>query len=624
MAISEKNNHFYAFGGFRLEPAQRRFWRGDEPVSLSPKVFDLLVVLVENRGRIVTKEELLQLVWPDSFVEEANLSVYVSVLRKALGERPDSSRFIETIPKRGYRFSDEVEFVRAREEPPPVALVPEPAVATPSQWQRLSPILTLAVLILGGAIGAYLYFNWNDDKPVRSIAVIPFLALGGDGAPNYLGLGMADAIITRLSRLEHITVRPTGSVVRYTNFQGTAMAVGRELEVDAVLQGTVQQADNHIRTTVQLTRVRDGKNLWSDRFDDAASNIFSLQDSIAEKVTAALRMKLTAPERQLLSRRPTASTTAYELYLQGQYTASKRKDFRDRVTAIDFFQKAVDLDPDFALAYAAIAESAAFIGGAGWDGDLGARAKSAALRALFLDDKLPEAHLGMAQVLLRIDWDWNGCSKELDRAIAIDPRSSRAHLMRSLLIMALGRRDEAVSEMETATRLDPSSASVRADLAWTYYVANRPEEALAEARRAVVMDDGSFSAHQELVHAYTALGRYAEAQQECGRLAEIQGRPTRRSLSELAIVRAASGEAAKAKETIDKAVRGSFDDPVPLYNVSIVRVHLGDKDGAFRDLRESVSRRLMPCIWMKVDPAMTPLRGDPRFNEILNSIGLGN
>ena len=348
----------YAFGSFRLEVAERRLLRDGDPVILTPRLFDLLALLVENHGHLMEKEKLLKALWPDSFVEEANLNVNISALRRALGESPTESQFIETVPRRGYRFvalvSDVVPDAATEPQKKDVnANLTErgavPAVAHQrkvetsqkrhSRWVLWSS--ALFVMLVAVSLVSWRFAHRPGSTaaaPVRTLAVLPFRPLTGVSTDPALEVGMADALITRLSNSQQLVVRPTSSVLRYSGAETNALAAGHELEVDAVLEGRVQRADNRIRVTVQLLRVSEGAPIWAETFDDYFTNIFAVQDSISEKMANALAMHLSGNAKQLMAKRPTENTEAYELYLQGRYLHFKYEFEK----ASQFFQAALE------------------------------------------------------------------------------------------------------------------------------------------------------------------------------------------------------------------------------------------------------------------------------------------
>jgi len=388
--MENKAKGLFEFGPFRLEAAERRLWRdGAEPVQLPPKVFDLLVLLVENRGRLLDKSFLLESLWPGTFVEEANLSVNVSLLRKALGDGAGET-YIETVPKRGYRFVASVTELTGPAKASPATVEPEQAIEVAAVVER--PVnrrhrwvwAGAGCLILSAILG-WVVWRWtlggSRAPQIHSIAVLPFLPLDGNEAHNYLGLGMAEAVVTRLSAIPRITVRPTSAVVKYLKSDRDPVAAGRELQVDAVMVGRIQEYEKRIRVTVRLYRVSDGASIWADKFDDNFTNIFAVQDAISERIADTLALKVTESERQHMTKRSTENTEAYQLYLQGQYLATKRFGESGH-QAIEYYQRAVEKDPDYAAAYAALSYSCVLQAGEGGDEALKDQARMAAMKAI--------------------------------------------------------------------------------------------------------------------------------------------------------------------------------------------------------------------------------------------------
>ena len=608
----------FAFGPYRLEVAERRLWRHDnELVALPPKVFDLLVLLVEHRGKLLEKSYLLESLWPGTFVEEANLSVNVSVLRKVLGEGSGGENYIETVPKRGYRFIAQVEPVVVN---PPAEPAPTILRRGRRRWVGLA-----AACILGALITGWLVWRGHfDNSPMaglRSLAVLPFLPLDGNPAQNYLGLGMAEALVTRLSAMPKLTLTPTSAVLKYSQLQQDAVAAGRELKVDAVLVGRLQLAEKRIRVTVRLYRVSDGTPVWADTFDDSFTNIFSVQDSISERVAGAFAIKLTETQQQTMAKRSTENTEAYQYYLQAEYLATKR--LKEATTeAIEYYQKAVDRDPEYALAYAKMAAACARRAGEGMGEALRDRARTAALKAISLDNELPEAHIALGEVLMRADYDWTGADRALTRALTLNGNLSAAHASRSILLTAFARHDEAIREMDTACRLEPSSAVLRSDLAWSLEFSRRYEEAERKSREAVALDPWSYTPRRQLAKALLMLARYPEALSECQRAMDISGGHSRRILAELGKVYAAWGKTAEARGILEQLRRGSWTEPEPHYEMAVLYAALGDRNAALTSLSTAIQMRLTRVIWMKVDPELDSLHGDPRFTDLLKQMRL--
>ncbi|MEP6537052.1 MAG: winged helix-turn-helix domain-containing protein, partial [Bryobacteraceae bacterium] len=497
--MQQKQMGLFEFEGFRLDAAERRLTKAGENISLPPKVFDLLHLLVEHHGRLLEKNVLLTSLWPDSFVEESNLSVNVSALRRALGEAATGGKFIETVPKRGYRFIAPVTEIVPQERAPETPPEPAPESAPPPK-RTASLAWVVAACALALCAGSLLWVfgaNQVSQPQLRAVAVLPFNPISGDDSQQYLGLGMADAIATRLSELKKVEVRPISSVVRFSGVQRDVLAAGKELQVDAVVEGHLQQVDKRIRVTAQVWRISDSKQLWAETFDDDFTNIFELQDAIAQKVAQSLALNVTQSEKAAASaRQRTTNTEAYRLFLQGTYLAAKRLNPATQ-SAIEYFQKSIAADPGYALPYTALANSYLFRFGEGLDPSLREPAKVAALKALSLDEKLPESHLALGQVLLRTEWDWAGAERGFRRAIALNPQLAPAHAALSTVHVALGRPREGVREMETAVQLEPSSVSLRSDLAWALLFAHRYKEAVLEATKAIEIDPWSYTAHRQ-------------------------------------------------------------------------------------------------------------------------------
>jgi DNA-binding winged helix-turn-helix (wHTH) protein/TolB-like protein len=415
--------HFYEFGPFRLDAVKRLLLRDGEPVALKSKCFETLLVLVEARGRVMEKDELMRRIWPDSIVEESNLTVYISALRRALDESPQDHRYIVTVPGRGYRFVAEVQEVR---EAGAELMAPEKTAASgtieegaeePGEQESakgesnrtFSPrsLITVAgVLLLGLAVAGYYWGRAETAKPepaahsIRSIAVLPFERLDAE-VDEYLGLRIADVLIAKLVKLKQLSVRPPGAIFVYKDQQADPVAVGRQQKVDAVLQGRLRQAGARIRVTIQLVSVRDGALLWAEEFNEKLSDLFAVEEAIAQHVADALVLRLSAEERRQMAKRDTESQAAALHYIKGRYFWDKR-NAEGLKKSLECFQQALDLDPTYARAWAGLADAYAFLGSAYFDGQPPSldmpRAKAAALRALEIDQTLAEAHCALAFV----------------------------------------------------------------------------------------------------------------------------------------------------------------------------------------------------------------------------------
>jgi DNA-binding winged helix-turn-helix (wHTH) protein/tetratricopeptide (TPR) repeat protein len=415
MTKPEKDS--YEFGPFRLDAGERRLLRDENPVSLAPKVFDTLLALIENAARLVSKEELINRLWPNTFVEEATLARNISDLRRALGESSGEAKYIETVPKSGYRFIAEVRRVHSHDS---TVIVERRTLSRVVVEEDLEP-------------------------EVRSIAILPFQQMGSSGADEYLGLGMADALITRLSNIRQIAVRPTSAVMKYGGASDDPAVAGRALKVEAVLAGAIQRSAERVRVTVQLISVSSETPLWAQKFDERFTDIFTVEDLISEQVARALMLRLSGEERRLLTRRPTEISEAYELYLKGRYHWNKRRaDGMER--SIDCFLDAIALDPFYALAYAGLADSYTLLGDVGFTAiqpkEAFSRAKVAAIKALEIDESLAEAHASLAHLHMHF-YEWPDAHQAFERSIALNPNYAFARQLWAFYLAFKGQLPEA-------------------------------------------------------------------------------------------------------------------------------------------------------------------------------------
>jgi DNA-binding winged helix-turn-helix (wHTH) protein/tetratricopeptide (TPR) repeat protein len=551
----------FSFGPFRLDLRKRVLWRDGELVSLAPKALDLLAALVAQAGDVVRKEDLLAEVWPDVVVEEANLSVNVSALRKVLGDQPDGRPWIQTVPRRGYRFAG------PHREPHPGAELP-------------------------------------------ALAVLPFRVLGGAaGEDEYLGVGMADALITRLSRTGRVVVRPTRAVLRFANAAVDPREVGRELKVDAVLDGTVQRQGDRLRVTVQLVPLAARFAPWAERFDAAFTDVFTVQDVAAEQVARALSLELGAAERGKLTRRHTNDLAAFQAYVRGRY-------FWGRLTgaalerAFAGFSEAVALDASYALPHAGLADIFLILGFASVTPPAEAwrLARQSAEAALARDETLAEAHVSLAYVSLFQDWDWDAAEAGLERAVGLDPHSPAAHQWRALYLDMRGRFDEALRAVRRAQELDPVSVVGSALLGFQHYLARDHARELAQAQQTLDLDPHHFLGHWSIGLAHQSAGRFEDAvaaHREAVRLGEGAGFLKAVLARSLAL----AGAAGEARDQL-AALEGGY---VSSFQRATVHLALGDVDRA-QDRLEAASEERDPwLVWLMVDPMLDPLRGQPRF-----------
>jgi DNA-binding winged helix-turn-helix (wHTH) protein/TolB-like protein/Tfp pilus assembly protein PilF len=621
--------HFYEFGVFRVDAQERLLYREGEVVPLTPKVFETLLVLVQNSGHVLEKTELMSTLWPDSFVEESSLAQNISLLRKALGEGAGERQYIETIPKRGYRFVAQVTETK-RETADAVPPAPAAVAATNAEVFSRAPVarrvrriyvMVAAVLICSVVTGffyarAYKNRRAKAEMAAKSIAVLPFKTLGTDDENGLLGLGMADALIIKLGKLPRPSVLPTGSVIKYTRRDSDALAIGRELGVDAVLDGTVQRAGERVRVTAQLVRLSDGKTLWSGKFDQQYGGIFTLQDSLSEQLAAALVSELTSNDRRRLAGgRLTQNTEAYEAYLMGLYFWNRRTE-ENLAKAIGYLQQAVEKDADFALAHAVLADCYYLCNTSGYKimprGEALRRSYESAHRALVLDDTIAEAHTTMAGIKVAYK-EFEEAGREFRRAIELNPNYAFARVRYGYFLFGSLRLEEAVAEMKRAQELDPASPVTNAALAFMLRMARDNDGAIKHNRRALELQADTIGAHAGIAEAYIHKRMFEEAH------AEIE--KARQTDPLLAVQLRAYAFASSGRRNEALAILSELqqsDASVPPFNYALIYGHLGDKDRAFEWLRKDSFTGAGRALLM-FDPDLDPLRDDPRYDELLRS-----
>jgi DNA-binding winged helix-turn-helix (wHTH) protein/TolB-like protein/lipoprotein NlpI len=620
----------YVFGPFRLELAERRLLRDGDPVILTPRVFDLLALLVENHGHLMEKDKLLKALWPDSFVEEANLNVNMSTLRRALGESPTESQFIETVPRRGYRFvasvsevASDVSIELPKRDESPVANVDERMPVIP-QAQSERPqkrwvlwAIAFTVLLVAVSLVSWRFTHRPGIKPttpVRTLAVLPFRPLTGVSTDPALEIGMADALITRLSNSQQIMVRPTSSVLRYSGADVNALAAGRELEVDAVLEGRVQRADNRIRVTVQLLRVGEAAPIWAETFDDYFTNIFAVQDSISEKMANALAMHLSGDTKQLMTKRSTENTEAYELYMQGRYLHFKYK-FEE---AAKFFQAAVEKDPEYPLAYTGLALNYVALATTTPNRqEFADKAVEAANKAISLDPELDEAHNVLGWVRYLALWDWAGAEEEFQHAIKLNPNNSQAHINYATVLSTLGKHDQALQQSELALRLDPMSGDIYYNYTCHLYNARHYDEALSMAKKGVEVEPEHPLWGLIIPRIYLAQSKFQDAitELEKGRTGD-----NLRHTGVLGYAYARSGRQREAEKVLDTLLHSSRKQS----NSALAFIYIGmdDKARALDMLEKALQERDNFMTHLKVESLFDNLRSEPRFQELLRRMHL--
>jgi DNA-binding winged helix-turn-helix (wHTH) protein/TolB-like protein/Flp pilus assembly protein TadD len=642
--------HLYEFGDFQLDTAKRLLRRLDgTTVPLTPRVFETLLYMVEHHETVLDKEQLMEAVWPDSIVEENNLSQNISTLRRIFGETPASHSYIVTVPGRGYRFVAEVSertdngsaTLKGEQATRPTSQENRTEAATMRDRQELpgKTVGPLALVVLGVIVLAAAFLargpiaGWlkkhrignsipatspsKVPETVRSIAVLPFKPLGSEMNNELLGLGMADAVIGKMSKLRRLVVLPTSSVSKYTDRTFDPIATGRALGVDAVLNGTVQRSGDHLRVTVQLVNIGNGRTVWSEKFDQTFTDIFGIQDSISDSVARSLALNLTTDEQKQLGKHYTTDTAAYDSYLMGLYFWNKRsKDGLEK--AINYFQQAVEKDPNFALAYALMADCyylQVYYRYNPVPKTIG-NAKAAAERALLLDDSVAEGHVAMAMVQ-SLQKNGRLCMESLRRALELNPNLAIAHQRYAWCLCAAGQLNDAVREMKRAQELDPLSPTNNTALGIILVFARQFQISLEYCYKAAELAPNEAPVQENLAMAYSLNGMYQQAIEHYRRVGELNPKNKGDALVWVATVLVSAGRKPEADSMMPAILELATTGKADPYNIAVLYAARGEKEPAFEWLAKALETDPMMDRFIKYDPQLDALRSDSRFAALV-------
>ena len=653
--IKEPATACYRFDDVVVDCHKFSLVTGQQKKDITPRAFDVLRYLIEHSGRVVEKQELFEQVWKEKFVTDNALTRTIKEIRRALGDSADSPRYIETVHKRGYRFiaevsapagwevvyTEEVEgvSVTVEEEEQEEQTVSRGEVVAASQAadakllrnrirrHRLAALLILAMLAVAITSIAYLAISRHvagGDKAdalaapgaatIRSIAVLPLENLSGDPSQEYFADGMTEELIGKLAQIGSLRVISRTSVMRYKAGGKSLPEIARELNVDAVLEGTVQRSEGRVRVTAKLIHAATDSLLWARDYERDLTDVLKLQSDVARAVADEIRVRVTPEERARLAAARSVDPQAHEAYLLGRYHYRKN-NAQGWKQAIEYFERAIQIDPKYAAPYAGLSDAWTFLGLTGSVDfkEAESPARAAALKALVLDERLAGAHLSLARIKQHYDWDWAGAEAESRRALELDPGSLDVHTDYGYLLMHLGRLDEAIREGEIAVQLDPVSPATHSALGRFLYRAHRYEEALPRLLRAVELEPRSLEANVRLGDLYVQLGRYTEAIAAYERAREVD--PNGRGFqASIARVYALMGRRREARQMVS----GLKANP---YLVAAVYAALGDKDEAFRVLEKGVEEHqfITP---LKVEPPLESLHSDPRWEALLRRMNL--
>ena len=663
-------HHLYEFGPFVLDPGERLVRHGAARMELPPRAFDTLLVLVENSGHLLEKDALMRTVWRDTVVEENNLSQVIYLLRKALRDGEDGVRYIETVPKRGYRFVAEV-----REFEPDEGnglgsngfrltaassassnnggRVTEVAAAGsksdgdtrlagagakgfegPAQnsaaWRGWIPGLVGGLAIVA-VVALLLWTGWRqrlfggaDSGPIRSVAVLPMQNLSNDPNQEYFVDGMTDELITDLAQVRELKVVSKTSIMQYKGTRTPLPEIGRELGVDAVVEGSVLRSGDRVRITAQLIRAATDRHIWAETYDGDLKDVLSLQARVAEAITNQVKLNLTVEESSRLRRAPAVNPEAFDLYLRGRYAWNQRNP-EGFQKAIEYFNEAIEKDSKFALAYSGLADCHTLLALYGGGRSNMTEAQAAAEKALQLDSTLAEAHTSLAAVKVLRNWDWQGAEQEFHRALELNPNFAQAHhWYGNLLLGPEGRHEEAIAELQRAQELNPLSLIIKADTGFAYFLAGRSDLALQAYQKVVAVNPNFIPVHFYLAKYYLQTGQHDLWLKESAEDLRLAGALGRAQSLEQSYAqggfRAAVEATAKSSTTVSAANGKSFR--MDSCGSAEANAMLGRNGLALSALEDCYRWSEPNLLYLKVDPVWTSLRGEPRFQDLLGRLHL--
>jgi DNA-binding winged helix-turn-helix (wHTH) protein/TolB-like protein/Tfp pilus assembly protein PilF len=623
-----KGNEIYQFDGFRLETEKPALWFENEIVPLKPKALETLVALVRREGEIVAKNELIEEIWTNSFVEENSLSRNIHEIRKTL-KKLSGKKFIETVPRRGYRFTGEVcktengenEIIIERQIFEQVLVEEQEEISKNRRGNSVRR--RFAAVALSGALFLISFvFLWNyesehrlsfvsvNSRNIKSIAVLPLKPINEIEDGKVLSLGLTDALISRLGKLNQFAVRPLSSVDKFLESEKDALEFGKDLKVDAVLVGTILNAENHYRVILHLFDVRDGAQIWTEILDVNENDIIKIQDLISAQVAANLLPNLNAEEKILLAKKNTANTEAFKQYLKGRYIWNQRGVREKNRSSIPFFERAVALDPNFALAYLGLADTFAF----SYETD---RAESALQRAIELDPSLSEAYATRGFLRMFHYWDWNGAEEAFKKAIELSPNDAKSHHWYGVYLSLTGRFDEALTEMQKAHELDPTSLIIMADIGQLYYFAREYDKAEEQLDKVLVLDPNFQNANAYKVRIY--LKREKRENLFANYLA-VYPRSVN-EVNEISRIFDSAGIEGILRYELKKLNCDKFDKSNSISCAEKFNL-LGQREKAIVHLEYGLKNHAFLTPFINIDPIWDNLRDDEQFKEILSRLNI--
>ena len=621
----------YRFLEFELSEEDFTLSRRSQRIALEPKSLRVLTLLVNRAGHLVDKQELLESVWPNTFVEENTLTRTVGILRRELGDSSRDSKIIETVPTRGYRFIAPVEMLpgQAPNSLPEkngnatAVLQSSPAVLPTDKPRtpKLRWLLPIACLILIAITALWFWHRHQQAAPIRSLAVLPLNDLSPGTREEYFADGMTDELITELARIPGLRIVSRTSVMQVKGTQKPLAQIARELNVDAVVEGSVVRSGDRVRITAQLIDTRSDKHLWAQSFEGPLGDVLTLQDDVAREIASQTRTVLTPAARAELSSAKHIDPEAHDAYLKGRYYWNKRTGDGLQQGSI-YFQQAIEKDPAYAAAYSGLADCNS---GLAWHGFVSPdealpKAHSAALKAIELDPQSAEAHASLA-LLLDHRWDWPGAEAEFKRALQLDSQNANAHHWYGDYLSIKGRHDEALFQARQALELDPLNLMIGTWVALRYYLARRYDLAIEQSRKTLALDPNFAAAHLLLGDSYVQAGLHKQGLAELQLAARLSG-GSPLYLAQVAVAQAVAGKQAEALQTVAQLQKTSRERYVSPYGFAQIYAALNNKEQTFKWLNAAYEDHAVWMSYLGVDPVFDRFRKDQRFQDLLLRVGL--
>ena len=666
--VKSPHHKIYEFEKFRLDSVHLMLYCGAEEIPLAPKAVETLLVLVERRGEILSKDELMEAIWTDSIVEESNLAKYLHVLRNTLGNSQDGKPFIETLRRRGYRFNGEVsltdllpdgnvedfkqDFAPQRHTPANGGAIREGTtgkVILLADWRHESEAdaktphtdlpaaetaehstgevnkhtlrFAAAGVIAAVAVLAFTYSYFTSHRQIDSIAVMPFVNESGDAELEYLSDGMTETLIESLSKIPSLGVQARSSIFRYKGKDTDARTVASELGVQAVLYGRVAQRGDDLTFNAELVDGKTGTRLWAQTYNRRTSNLIALQGDVARDLVSKLSIKLSGSTEQKLAKNYTENAEAYRLFIKGRFSIRKLTLLEIK-TGISYMERAIDLDPSYALAYAGMSEGYRALAMAGEmpSGEVLPKGMAAAQKAVEIDDMLADGHSALGFTIFFYEWDWPEAEKHLLRALELDPNNSTAHYSYGHFLGTMGRREEAHAELDRARELEPYDPFMNALGAGIRQNPGQPEEAVNRIRAAIDLDPNFYLSHSIAGGIYRARKMNDESLAEY-RLAKSLSPDQTWSDVGLVDTLIQIGKADEARAILKQMLDRSKTRFVPPFNIALVYAHLGETDKALEWLERGYQQRDPKMTFLKGEPRLKNIRDDPRFRDLMQRVG---